>query len=306
MNFAKKKLYGIKSTILITGETGCGKSTLAREIHRSSARKDFEFITANLATTSESLFESELFGHRRGAFTGAITDKLGFCDLADKGTLFLDEIGELSLSSQKKLLYLLEEKKFIPVGGCKERRFEGRIIAATNQNLHLMVAKGEFRRDLYFRLRIFEYRIPSLRSDAMELKRLYTKMLYSKGITREHREWGKLEKIFSNYSWPGNIRELINCVEYYSVIGELPYWIMDKNYDSNNSVSNVDSTYNKALECFEKKFFHNVIIKNGGAINKTARIIKISKTTLITKLKKYGIDYGKLRNIEIGSEEWAA
>ena len=170
MSFHYKKIINLSAPLLITGETGTGKSKAAKEIYNQSIIFKEKYLTVHLASLKDDLLESELFGHKRGAFTGAVESKNGYLRDVGRGTLFLDEIGELSLDSQKKLLYLLEEKKFTALGSTEAVDFNGRIIMATNKNLKEMVQNGLFREDLYYRISIFELKLPSLRSDKNLLK----------------------------------------------------------------------------------------------------------------------------------------
>ena len=300
------KLAQIESTILLTGETGTGKSRLARVIHQVSRRRERRFVTVHLASISEDLLESELFGHVRGAFTGAIADKKGYCELVGNGYLFLDEIGEISVAAQKKLLFLLEEKKYLPVGSCCERKFAGQIIAATNRNLEKMVEQGEFREDLYYRLLLYSYRLPPLRENPRQLEQ----MIWQFWVENKER-FGRLElqmedqclNVLRSYHWPGNIRELKNCMEYLvncsdkvTRMENLPHWLQygleDKRKKGPRAVnlSQFPLDYHQALENFEKLFLHEALTKFNGKISLTARELHISKSTLIAKVRKYGIN----------------
>lgn len=204
------------STVLITGESGTGKELVARGIHALSQRRHRGFLAINVAALSETLLESELFGHEKGAFTGAIDSRKGFFELANRGTLFLDEIGEMPLSTQTKLLRVLEQREFLRVGGEKPIRVDVRIIAATNQELRSLVAAGHFRRDLYYRLNILSIELPPLRRRREDIPRLihhFVRELSGKldrpfpGISEE------AMRILTRYDWPGNVRELRNLVE---------------------------------------------------------------------------------------------
>jgi formate hydrogenlyase transcriptional activator len=204
------------STILISGETGTGKELIARAIHGRSARRDRALVKVNCAAISAGLVESELFGHVKGAFTGAIERRVGRFELAHGGTMFLDEVGELPLETQVKLLRVLQEREFEPVGSSKSIRVDVRVIAATNRDLQEAVASGRFRSDLFYRLNVFPIRVPSLRERAADVPQLAMFFLgqYGKGLGRriERMSDATIERLI-RYPWPGNIRELQNVIE---------------------------------------------------------------------------------------------
>ncbi|MBM4125705.1 MAG: AAA family ATPase, partial [Nitrospira sp.] len=206
----------VRSTVLITGETGTGKGLIARAIHEQSRERDKPFQVIDCATVPEGMVESELFGHVRGAFTGAVSDKPGLIELANGGSVFLDEIGELPLPLQTKLLRVLEENEVRPVGGTRVKRVDMRFIAATNQNLEEKVRAGSFRKDLYYRLAVVMIPVPSLRERIEDIPAIARHLLAQFG-----REMGKPQSYFDAsavaelvaYPWPGNVRELRNVVE---------------------------------------------------------------------------------------------
>ena len=293
----------ILSPVLLEGETGTGKSILAKKIHDISHNSKKKYIHLNPTSLRDDLIESELFGHTKGSFTGALWDKKGFFETIGEGTLFLDEIGDLSLESQKKLLMVLEEKVFYPVGSCKEKKFLGRIITATNRNLKKLVKEGTFRKDLYFRLNVFSHRLPSLREDKRKLKSLWNFYFdrYRKEFHKEHLKVTRQMMIFiDTHDWPGNIRELKNLAEYVVCVSRekvhtdcLPPWII---HDQNEESQPVEMwTYEKAKNNFEKKFLLKALSFNKGNVTLTAKKIKIGKATLIGKNKKYGIDPLKIK-----------
>ena len=310
-----KKYFNLSSPILICGETGTGKSRLAQELYRQSIINKEKFLTMHLASIKEELFESELFGHKKGAFTGAVENKNGYLQEVGTGTLFLDEIGELSIESQKKLLYILEEKKFVPVGDVNTRDFRGRLICATNKNLEQMVKEGKFREDLYYRLMIFQIRLDAIRDNRPELKAKiqtyfydYKKLYLHSGL----RLSGELQNFLENYHWPGNTRELKNCLE--SLVGlnecgelrmtDLPLWMIDKNLSTLTDGHQYSDKYSEAMEKFEEIYLRHMLEKYQGQVNKTARSIQISKVNLINKARKYQINTLKMRvnagdNVEI-------
>ncbi len=306
MELSLDKLSRLRGAILLSGETGTGKSYLAREIYSKSGSQNGKFVEVNLAVMSESLIEGELFGHKKGSFTGAIYDRKGYCEEVGDGTLFLDEIGELPLSSQKKLLQLLEEGVFSPIGSCSSKVFHGKIIAATNRDLNDLVDKGLFRRDLLFRLQVFTYRLRPLRERPADLLKLFEMYIskFSKEYKRQKMEFDMACKSFLlHYAWPGNIRELKNCIHYLvaCVDGvvkreDLPEWIDDisrtnpERADLDEIMNVLPGNYYRALEIFENSFFNHNLKQNSGKVNMTADSMGISKMTLIAKARKYAIN----------------
>jgi len=206
----------VQATVLVTGESGTGKELIARGIHALSPRKHKSFIPVNVAALPDTLLESELFGHEKGAFTGAIDSRRGLFELAQGGTIFLDEIGEMPLSTQAKLLRVLEEREFFRVGGEKPIRVDVRVIAATNRELRTLVEMGEFRRDLYFRLNVLHIELPPLRERKEDIPLLVSEFIQD-ASTRHDRPFlgisDEAMRILEEYDWPGNVRELRNLVE---------------------------------------------------------------------------------------------
>jgi transcriptional regulator with PAS, ATPase and Fis domain len=220
----KRMAHGIairQSTVMIQGDTGTGKEMLARYIHENSLRANRPFIPVDCSSLSDTLFESELFGHVKGAFTGAHRDSLGFIRASDGGTLFLDEIGELSLALQSKLLRVLQEKMVVPVGDTTPRPVDIRVITATNRDLDAMVAAGTFRQDLYFRLNVVTLKTPALRDrpqDVLPLAEHFLRVqsqLYNEPLKKIAKP---VADILQNYGWPGNVRELANVMEHAHVL----------------------------------------------------------------------------------------
>ncbi len=305
-----KKFLNIKQPILITGETGTGKSFLAQQIFNESKINKSRFITMHLASIKEELIESELFGHVKGSFSGAVENRSGYLADVGEGTLFLDEIGELSLDSQKKLLYLLEEKKFTPIGSSVPQCFKGRIILATNKNLETLVARSQFREDLYYRIKTFEIKIPKLNSDRHKVEKLIESLWDS--LKKEHcqpyatiSEEAKAHLI--NRTWKGNTRELKHNLEYALLLSEKNVIQLSdfppspEELEPSATISHTDffktlsDDYNESLELFEKMYLKSRFEKFEGRVNQTARILGISKTTLINKARKYQINTLKLR-----------
>ncbi|MEX0799084.1 MAG: sigma 54-interacting transcriptional regulator [Bacteriovoracaceae bacterium] len=290
----EKKLAASDKTLLITGPSGAGKSRKARLCHELSMRRQNSFLHVNLCNFSKGVFESELFGHSKGAFTGAHADRPGFLKAAGKGTLFLDEIGDLAAETQSKLLMLLEEGLFYPVGSVAPQRFKGRLIFATNKNLPEMVSKGEFREDLYHRLRSFEIKMEPLahRADFLQVAEdLFVAAKCDAGkaclILDED-----VIAFLKTYSWPGNFRELKNLMEYFVLMADsVARWEHMPDYIKNGDLPDqkVPDDYHQALQTFERKFLQRMLRKRGFRINLTAREINISKVTLLSKIKKYDI-----------------
>jgi len=287
------------STVLITGETGAGKELVARAIHKLSPLHDRKFVTCDCASLPETLFESELFGYVKGAFTGADKDKRGLFDEADQGIIFLDEIGDVPPAVQGKLLRVLELKQFRPLGSNTERKVNVRVIAATNQRLEEMVKAGTFREDLFLRLNKVEINLPPLRDRAEDILLLIRHFLaeYNKKFEKKIRGVSReVQKFFLVYPWPGNIRELENTVESACIICQrefidfidLPRYLQKRiptlsrkiPYLRNQSVS---------LQSLETEYIEHLLKANDGNIRKTAQILNISRTALYSKLNRYKI-----------------
>lgn len=285
------------STVLIQGESGTGKELVARAIHNKSMRSENPFIKINCGALNDNLLESELFGHEKGAFTGAIKQKKGRFELADKGTLFLDEIGDVSTSMQVKLLRVIQEGEFERVGGEHTIKTDVRIIAATNKNLHKLIAEGKFREDLYYRLSVIPMAIPSLRERKEDIHVLVDHFLQKSavknGMARKIIELESL-KLLNDYSWPGNIRELENLIERLSVItsekvisSELIARHLFSNVGAVNLFDNLP--LEEALFNFEKSLIVQAMKKADGVKNRAAKILGIGTSVLYYKLEKFGL-----------------
>ncbi len=300
------KIRSSESTVLIQGENGTGKELIAKAIHYNSPRKDKPFITQNCSAFNENLLDSELFGHVKGSFTGAIKDKKGLFELADKGTLFLDEIGDTSPSMQVKLLRVIQEGTFIPVGGTETRRVDVRILAATNRDLKDMVEKGTFREDLYYRINVINIRVPPIRERKEDIPLLVEFFLdraaQEKAQKKKIMTKRALEKIY-DFPWPGNIRELQNEIERLVVLaGEEQKLTADMlsprllEYGEKNKVqgARVHGRLKDALEELEREMIKEGLRRTGWNKSKLAKELGISRAGLIMKVEKYGLDKRKL------------
>ena len=286
--------------ILITGENGAGKEIVARAIHLGSARSENPFVDVNCAAIPETLIESELFGHEKGAFTDAVTKRKGRFELANEGTLFLDEIGDMSLPAQAKVLRVIQEQKMERLGGEKTIETDVRIIAATNQDLEMACEEGRFRQDLFFRLNVIPIHIPPLRDRPEDIPILlfhFLKIL-KKEVTLE----SGAQDILASHEWPGNVRELKNLAERIAVmhkgdsisgtdLQKLLNKKMKKSQNNGNAMPGgiLDRNFNDARESFEKYYLEFHLLKNGSIISKTAEAIGIYPSNLHAKLRKYAI-----------------
>jgi two-component system response regulator HydG len=313
------RLARVETAVMIRGESGTGKELVAQSLHYNGPRKDNRFVAVNCSAIPETLMESEFFGHEKGAFTGADTRKIGKFQYAEGGTLFLDEIGEIPPSMQVKLLRVLQEKKFTPVGSNREIEMNVRIVAATNRDLETMIKEGSFREDLFYRLNVLPIHLPPLRdrkNDIESLARYFVDKFnqrYSKeirGITPE-----ALSALLA-HRWPGNIRELENVLEHAFVL-ESGEWISEESLperirgsDQSEDVAEIGLEagsvpmegeamsfrmsiqkfdFQASKEEFEKQFLINALRAFRGKINQTALHANIPKKTLLRKLEKYGI-----------------
>ncbi len=276
------------ASVIITGESGTGKELVARAIHTNSPRKFFPMITVHCGALTESLMESELFGHEKGAFTGAVYSRKGRFEMADSGTIFLDEIATISPKMQVELLRVLETRKFIRVGGNKEITSDFRVICATNRDLKTLVEKGLFREDLYYRLNVVNINVPSLRERTEDIPLLveyflkkYCTSMNKPLITIDPAALKRLEE----FSFPGNIRELENMIERAVVVGDgkkitikdLPLW-----------KDNINTSF-ESLDDLEKNHITLILNKYSWNISAAAKALKVDRVTLYHKIKKYGL-----------------
>lgn len=300
------KIKGAESTVLIQGENGTGKELIAKAIHYNSGRKDKPFVIQNCSAFNDNLLESELFGHVRGSFTGALKDKKGLFEIADKGTFFLDEIGDTSPTMQVKLLRVLQEGTFTPVGATETRKVDVRIVAATNRNLKEMVEQGTFREDLYYRLNVINLRVPPLRERKEDIPLLAEFFLQKSvesgdGVKRALTKRA-LEKLY-DYPWPGNVRELQNEMERLVVLaGEdtkiLPEMLSPKIMEiaekSKVQGARLHGKLKDALEELERDMIREGLRRTGWNKSKLAKELGISRAGLIMKVEKYGLDKRKI------------
>lgn len=287
-----EKVAPTDANILITGENGTGKEVLAREIHRLSARSSGPLMIVDMGAISETLFESELFGHVKGAFTDAKNDKPGKFELANGGTLFLDEIGNLSYALQAKLLTALQRRSIVRVGSSKEIPIDVRLICATNKDLRALVAKHEFREDLLYRINTIQFHLPPLRErkgDIVALAKLfldrYASMYNRQELAFSDEAVEKIEK----HSWPGNIRELQHAVERAVILtdGNIIEDLETEPYSKNSTIAG--SQESMTLDEMEKMAIEKAMRENGGNMTMVAQQLGISRQTLYNKIKKYGL-----------------
>ncbi|MCI0655926.1 MAG: sigma-54 dependent transcriptional regulator [Acidobacteria bacterium] len=290
--------------VLILGENGTGKELVARMIHSRSLRKDEPFVEVNCAAIPEELIESELFGHMRGAFTGAVENKRGKFDLADGGTLLLDEIGDMSLRTQAKVLRVLQEQTFEPVGGAgTTRQVDVRVIAATNKDLAQSIARGEFREDLYFRLNVIPLMVPPLRERREDIPALTRHFLQRFGAEYGRKREAAPEALeaLKRYDWPGNVRELRNTLERMVImtgtseirLEDLPAAVRGQGRETNSGSDAYDGTsLKKARAAFERQFITHKLQEVGGNVARAAELLGVERSHLYRKLKAYGIKEG--------------
>jgi len=306
------KIADTDSTVLLTGESGTGKELVAKIIHYKSSRSEKNFVPINCGAIPKDLLESELFGHEKGAFTGAISTRIGRFELANGGTLFLDEVGELAPELQVKLLRVLQEKEFERVGGMKTIKVDVRIIAATNRDLESLVEEGRFREDLYYRLNVIPIKLPPLRERKDDIP-LLVEHFIEKHATRKNRLRPEITpeimNAFMEYDWPGNVRELENIIERLSILAsgrkvefsDLPdrFKMMCKGKSDSAEIqsdllqtielSSKGIDLNKIIDEIETKLILQALEMTGGNKTKAARLLGLNRTTLIEKIKKKGL-----------------
>ncbi len=298
-SYQMKKIYELintvapgDTTVMIRGESGTGKELVAKAIHINSKRKYFPIIPVNCGALAETLLESELFGHEKGAFTGAQFKRKGKFEMADGGTIFLDEIGSVPLKMQIELLRVIESKQFNRVGGNEVIKSDFRIIVATNEPLEELVKTGKFREDLYYRLNVFSIVIPPLRERRDDIPLLASFFLkkFSLVMNKPAKKISKEAMDFLvHYDWPGNVRELENAMERAMVIGKVDTIIVDDLpfHVSANNFSNDDNR--KSLSAMEKKYIFKILNENNWNISRSASVLEIDRVTLYNKINKYGL-----------------
>ncbi|MGA8878437.1 MAG: sigma 54-interacting transcriptional regulator, partial [Candidatus Korobacteraceae bacterium] len=289
------------STVLMLGETGTGKELIARAIHDRSRRKDRTFVKINCAAIPTGLLESELFGHERGAFTGAIAQKIGRLELADQGTLFLDEVGDIPLEIQPKLLRALQEREFERLGSTHTKKVNIRLVAATNRDLDKMIENREFRSDLYYRLNVFPIRIPPLRERPEDIP-LLVRYFAQKYGRRMEKQIGSIPaatmKALASWHWPGNIRELENFIERSVILThgsalQVPVSELGNNGNGNGNGAHVVETRDTGERDEILRALRETNGRVGGSEGAAARL-GLKRTTLISRMKKLGIDARKV------------
>ena len=293
-------IAGSNSTVLISGESGTGKEIVADTIHKKSKRANKPYVIVNCAAIPENLLESEIFGHERGSFTGALDRHIGKFELASGGTIFLDEIGEMPMAMQVKLLRAVQEGMIERIGGEKSIPIDIRIIAATNIDLKKAIQDKKFREDLYYRLDVIPINLPPLRDRKEDIPLFINYFLakYNKELNKDIKYiTGEALKVFQEYSWPGNVRELENLIERIVTLSKddhidaahLPKDIVNSKPNNNGSFSLEEGSLMKVVRNFEKKIIIEALRYCNGNQTSTAKTLGIHRTTLISKLEAYGI-----------------
>ncbi|MCH7762049.1 sigma-54-dependent Fis family transcriptional regulator, partial [candidate division TA06 bacterium] len=293
-----ERIAPTQSIVLIQGESGTGKEVVAKTIHFNSPRKDHRFIPINCGGIPETLLESELFGHTKGAYTGADRAKKGLFEVAEGGTLFLDEINTAPLTVQVKLLRVLQEGRFIPLGATREVKVDVRIIASSNIDLEKAIEEGKFRGDLYYRLNVVKITLPPLRErkeDIPILTEHLLKRFSQKGFSKETSP--EALQALVRYNWPGNVRELENAIEYAVTLGQgekievedLPRSVTTSREQGALPMKQIPLREAKAE--FEKEYIVNLLKRNKGNVARSARMAKIARQNLHEKIKRYGVNH---------------
>ena len=296
-----EKIASTDSTVLITGESGTGKEMAARAIHFLSHRRDFSFVSINCSALPENLLESELFGHTRGAFTGAVVEKKGMFEMAQQGTLFLDEVSEMSAWTQVKVLRSLQERKIRRVGGTEEIAIDVRIIAATNQDLKKKIEEGSFREDLFYRLNVISFEMPPLRKRKEDLPLLISHFLqkYCHQMGRKMKRIApEVMQVFESYSWPGNVRELENVIERIVAIEErgtiteesLPAELLQPHQEPDNKfLFRPGFNLNDYLEDIARNYIRQALEATGGNLKQASSILGVNYRSLRYLIEKYNL-----------------
>lgn len=290
-----RKVADTEAAVLITGESGTGKELVARSIHANSGRRNGPFIAINCSAIPRDLLESELFGHVKGAFTGAIKDKTGKFQLADGGTIFLDEVGDLPVELQPKLLRVLQEKIVEPVGGTKPQKLDVRVVSATNLDIDKAMADGTFREDLYYRLAVIPIHLPSLRERSDDITLLIKYFCKKHGAEQVNFDKEVID-VLTAYSWPGNVRELENLVERLLIMRngdtitshDLPERIQNRTIHKNGQIINLPAD-GYSLEQLEREVVLSALERNAWNQTAAAKFLRIPRHTLIYRMEKYAI-----------------
>ncbi|MEQ8189741.1 MAG: sigma-54 dependent transcriptional regulator, partial [Candidatus Eremiobacterota bacterium] len=290
-----EKLATVPSTVIITGESGTGKELIAEALHHKGNRKNNPLMKVNCSALPENLLESELFGHVKGSFTGAIKDKKGWFEKADKGTIFLDEISDITPALQLRLLRVIQEKEIVPVGSTETIPVDVRVIVSTNQDIEKKVREGTFREDLYYRLRVMEVRLPPLRERREDIN-----LLVEHFIKKFNREFNKnitgisqnVQKKFMTYHWPGNIRELEHTIEHAFILTDQSVITLEALPDELKNlpliqIQNICKTEDTAIAIIE------ALKRTGWKKAKAARMLNIDRKTIYRKMKEYNIPLKK-------------
>jgi transcriptional regulator with PAS, ATPase and Fis domain len=286
------RVASFDTTILITGETGTGKEVLARHIHALSSRRDKPFLAVNCSALPDSMLENELFGHKAGSFTGANSNEIGLFEAAEKGTIFLDEIGDISLSTQVKLLRVLQSKEIRPVGQTKSQNIDVRVISATNRDLDKLVSEGSFREDLLYRLRVLNIVVPPLRErieDILPLARFFLAKLSKKYSIHNLRFAPETVDLLMYYPWPGNVRQLENTLEHAAILcadGVISPEMLPKSISASGNAGAIGTTGAQTLEEIELRHINAILRLTGGNRTKAAEILDISESTLYRRLRE--------------------
>jgi transcriptional regulator with PAS, ATPase and Fis domain len=279
-----------RANVIIYGESGTGKELVANVVHHLSDRRDKSFVAVNCGAIPDSILESEFFGYKKGAFTGANADKAGFLDTAHKGTLFLDELGELPLSMQAKLLRAVEGSGYTPVGGTDTKQSDFRIVAATNRDLKAMVDEGKMRGDFYYRVHVIPVQLPPLRDRKDDIPLLVYHFLEKFNADQNKHQTipGEIVKAMVDYDWPGNIRELQNVINRYLTLGKIDF-IGEETSVPEKEVVGVAS-FRDAVADLERRMIVDALTQTAGNKTKAAQILQLPRRTIIRKIDSYGID----------------
>ncbi len=295
--------------VIITGESGTGKELIANYLHNQSLRKNKSFIKVNCAAIPETLLETELFGHEKGAFTDAVKEHIGKFELANNGTLFLDEIGDMSLKTQAKILRVLQEKALQRVGGMKVIKTDIRIISATNKDFKQLIANKEFREDLFYRLSVITIDLPSLkdRPDDIILLAKYFISNYNDVYNKKIKDISnEVKQIFSSHNWPGNVRELKNCIERAVIFCDMETIEINDLPSQYKEICNEysENSYEKAFKNFDKKMILDALEKSNGIKKEAAKLLNIHAKTLYYRMKKLGLNDNKKAQTYSSNEKY--